>query len=223
MPQDCLICAGASGNALICTGCRDELPEVGPACPICALPSPGGARCGACIATPPSFDVSIAVVRYTHPVDRLVQALKYHHQLPLAAAFAGLIVAQVNPANPANPPRDIDLIVPMPLGRERLRSRGFNQALEIARRVGAALCLPVAASALKRIRETAPQTDLPNDARAKNVRDAFAASTEIMGRRVAVIDDVMTTGASLEELARTLKRAGALRVENWVLARAFKD
>ena len=109
----------------------------------------------------------------------------------------------------------------MPLGRARLAERGFNQALEIARHVTRSTGLALAPGLAHRVRDTAPQTGLPHDERAANVRGAFECDADAAGRTLAVIDDVMTTGASLAELARTLKRAGAARVENWVVARTW--
>jgi predicted amidophosphoribosyltransferase len=109
----------------------------------------------------------------------------------------------------------------MPLGHARLAERGFNQALEIARRVARRSAVPLAIGLARRVRDTAPQTGLPHDARAANVRGAFECDAAVDGRAIAVVDDVMTTGATLDELARTLKRAGAARVENWVVARTW--
>jgi predicted amidophosphoribosyltransferase len=112
-----------------------------------------------------------------------------------------------------------DRVVPMPLHRTRLAERGFNQSLEIARHVARRLALPVDADAARRVLATTPQVDLPLDARARNVRGAFACEHRLDGLNIAVVDDVMTSGASLDELAATLKAAGAARVVNWVAAR----
>lgn len=211
--QDCVLCAAASGDRLLCAACAADLPQVADACPQCAVPSPGGAVCGACTTHPPQFDATIAPWRYEFPVDRLVLALKFGRRLALAEAFGAALAGR-------SAGRRVDALVPMPLGRARLAERGFNQALEIARHLARSTGLELAPELARRVRDTAPQTDLPHDARAANVRGAFACG-DVAGRALAVIDDVMTTGASLEELARTLKRAGAARVENWVVARTW--
>jgi ComF family protein len=214
LAQDCVLCAAASGDALFCPGCERDLPALGEACPRCAGPSPGGAICGACLRDPPSFDATVAVWRYEFPVDRLVLALKYGGRLALARAFGDALAARTADQR-------ADALVPMPLAPLRLRSRGFNQAMEIARRRARDTGLRVDPGLVARIRDTPPQTGLPHDARAANVRGAFACTGAVAGMSIAIVDDVMTTGASLEELARTLKRAGAARVENWVVARVW--
>jgi ComF family protein len=212
--QDCVLCAAASGERLLCEACVADLPRVAEACPQCAGPSPGGAVCGACATHPPPFDATIAPWRYEFPVDRLVLALKFGRRLALAEAFGTALAERAAG-------RSVDALVPMPLGRGRLAERGFNQALEIARHLARAAGLALAPGLAHRVRDTAPQTGLPHEARAANVRGVFECEADAAGRTLAVIDDVMTTGASLAELARTLKRAGAVRVENWVVARTW--
>jgi ComF family protein len=215
LAQDCILCTAPSGDTPFCTGCAHDLPELGDACPQCAGPSLGGAVCGACLGDPPSFDATVAAWRYGFPVDRLVLALKYGGRLALARAFGAALAARVAD-------RQVDLLVPMPLAPTRLRERGFNQAMEIARALARGTRFTVAPHLVARVRDTPPQTDLPHDARTANVRGAFACMRAVAGRSLAIVDDVMTTGASLEELAGTLKRAGAARVENWVVARAWR-
>jgi ComF family protein len=209
---DCVLCGGRSTSDVLCDACVAGLPELPEHCPRCSLPSPGGSTCGACLADPPHFDATLAGWLYEFPCDRLVQALKYRAWLALAPFFARRLGSRPLP--------HVDLLVPMPLHPRRLAQRGFNQAAEIARclrrRTGAAL----APRAARRIRDTAAQTDLPYAERAKNIRAAFACELDLSGKSVAVVDDVMTTGATLNELARELKRAGAARVENWVVARS---
>src|SRR5262245_16356285 len=212
--QDCVLCAAASGERLVCAACAADLPQIVEACPRCAGPSPGGAVCGVCTTRPPEFDATVAPWRYEFPVDRLVLALKFGGRLALAEAFGAALADRVAG-------RRIDALVPMPLGPARLVERGFNQALEIARHLARATGLALARELARRVRDTTPQTDLPHDARAANVRGAFECGLGVAGCALAVVDDVMTTGASLEELARTLKRAGAERVENWVVARTW--
>jgi len=149
--------------------------------------------------------------RYEFPCDRLVQALKYRARLSLAGFFARSLASRPLP--------EVDLIVPMPLHRRRLAERGFNQALEIARGLARHLGRPIEPRSVLRVKDTLPQTELPYEERTKNVRGAFLCKLDLSRASVAVLDDVMTTGATLNELARALKRAGATRVENFVIAR----
>jgi ComF family protein len=167
------------------------------------------------LSTPPSFDRTVAVWRYDPPCDRLIHSLKYRARLPLAHFFAAALAAQIR--------GPVDLAVAVPLHRQRLAERGFNHAVEIARSLSRQLHIPLALSGVTRLRHTAPQMQLPYPERAANIRGAFACALDLRGRRVAVVDDVMTTGATLNELARVLKRAGAEKVENWIVARTLLD
>ncbi len=208
---DCLLCGEESGPELLCAACAAELPALAEHCPQCALPSPAGAVCGSCLDRPPHYDRTLALWRYEFPCDRLVQALKYRARLALSGFFARSLASRPLP--------EVDLIVPMPLHPKRLAERGFNQALEIARGLARRLGRPIEPRGALRVKDTPPQTRLPYEERAKNVRGAFLCKLDLSGASVAVVDDVMTTGATLNELARALKRAGATRVENFVIAR----
>ena len=179
-------------------------------CPRCALPAPGGALCGRCLAEPPDYDATIAALAYEFPADALVHALKFRGELSLAPLLAALLKERISTPRP-------DVLIPVPLSAARLRERGYNQALEIARHLPGRLDF----SACVRARDAAPQMDLPWTERQRNVRGAFACTRSLAGACIAVVDDVMTTGATLEEMARTLKRAGAARVVNWVVARTL--
>lgn len=169
------------------------------------------------MATPPAFDATQAAVPYLPPVDLLVKHLKFGAQLPLAAAFASVLLERLRRRLPGN----IDMVMPVPLSAERLAERGFNQALEIARPLARALGLPLAATACLRVRDTVPQSTLALPERQGNMRGAFAVCERaaIAGRQILVIDDVMTTGHTLDALAACLKRHGATRVMNGVFAR----
>ena len=211
--QDCQLCGEESATELICASCAADLPVLPPHCPQCALPGSGGVTCGECLKRPPHFDATLALWHYGFPCDRLVRSLKYHARLALAAFFARSLASR--------PLRPVDLVLPMPLHPRRLAERGFNQALEIAREIAQRARVPLGPCAAQRVKDTAQQTGLPYDRRAGNVRGAFACNEDLSGMTVAVVDDVMTTGATLNELARILKRSGAARVENWVIARAL--
>jgi ComF family protein len=216
LAQDCLLCQGASGGKLLCQACARELPSTASACPRCALPGGGDAECGACIANPPHYDASYAAFVYAYPVDALVQALKYGGQLALAGLFARALQQRIGCA------LNVDLIVPLPLHPLRLAERGFNQAAEIAKVLARLYGIRMDAQLARRVRNTAPQTALPWRERVSNMRQAFACERELAGLSIAVVDDVMTTGATLDEFAHTLKRSGAARVENWVVARTAR-
>lgn len=211
--QDCLLCGAASGAHLVCPDCHAELPRPAAACPVCASPG-SGEVCGQCLQHPPHFTRSIAALDYHFPVDKLVQAYKYHQQLALARLFGTLLSQAVH--NQARP----DILLPMPLHPTRLRERGFNQAHEIAKRIGTTLNLPATPSLARRVVNTASQATLDWDARKKNMKGAFACDHPLAGQHIALVDDVMTSGATLNELSKTLKRAGAGEISVWVVARA---
>ena len=218
IPQDCLLCRAAAGDRLFCAACTEALPRLSPeCCPVCALPTPGAQTCGACLRHPPHFDATRAVFRYEFPLDRLVQSLKYAHRLA-SADFLGRELARLPRPSPTP-----DLILPVPLAALRLAERGFNQALELARPLARSCGAPLDIRHVRRHRDTTPQASLPWKERAKNIRHAFECDIDLAGMNVLIVDDVMTTGATLDELARTLKAHGANRVENRVLARALKD
>lgn len=214
LPQDCLVCGAGSAERLLCPACEADLPRL-PAvhCPLCALPTPDGEICGTCLKAPPHFDATLAVFAYAFPVDRLIQALKYQHRLALTHYFGEALAAVAHDT--------ADVLLPLPLHPQRLRQRGFNQAVEIARPLAHALRLPLALDAVTRDKDATPQASLPWKERRRNVRNAFLCRVDLSGRRVLVVDDVMTTGATLDELARSLKQRGAARVTNLVVARTL--
>ena len=211
----CLLC-GAACRSNLCRPCAASLPRLAEErCRICATPLESGTTCGACLERKPHFDSVTAAHPFVFPIDALVRNYKYAGNLALAPLLANRIARVVC--------GHVDAIVPMPLAPERLRERGFNQAHELARHVARALQLPVLPSACRKVTETPPQAALPWDERARNVRGAFVCDIELTGKRIAIVDDVMTTGATLNELSRNLKRAGAASVCGWVLARTLKD
>ncbi len=211
----CVVCDLHKGDPL-CAGCAEDYFAVAPRCAVCALRLPPSAvdRCGRCLRHPPRFDATVTLADYAPPVDRMVAALKFSGQLPLARAF-GTLLAQRAPTVL----READALCPVPLAFERLSERGFNQAQEIARRCAEAGSLKLRPEILLRTRHTAAQMALEMAERRRNVRGAFVARGNLDGARIVVIDDVMTTGATLDEVADALKRAGALQVTNLVVAR----
>ena len=210
----CFLCQGAA-HELLCESCDADLPRLGSGlCPRCALASPLGAVCGRCLTQPPAYDATVAALAYAFPADVLVQALKFRGELALAPFLGNLLYGCLSG-------KSVNCIIPVPLSAERLRRRGYNQALEIARTVAAATGVRLAPETCRRTRDTSEQMELPLEERARNVRGAFECPRLVEGATVAVLDDVMTTGATLQEVAAALKRAGAARVVNWVVARTF--
>lgn len=211
----CYLCRGDS-QGILCAQCNADLPALArPRCPQCALPSPAGERCGRCLAGPPAFDATTAVFAYAFPADVLVQGLKFRGELALASLLADALLKEVA----ASRFEPLDCLVPVPLHETRLRERGYNQSMEIARALARLTGVPVAPDLCIRVRDTAAQLDLPWKERRENVRNAFSCRRAMEGKRVALVDDVMTTGSTLNELASTLKKFGAARVVNWVVVR----
>ncbi|KQV51086.1 MULTISPECIES: ComF family protein [unclassified Duganella] len=226
LPCNCVLC-GASGPALLCPGChRQFFAAAVPRCPICANPLPPAPQatqavpCGRCQAEHPAFDATVVAADYALPVDRLVLQLKFARQLALARLFAGLLADAVQRADAGLQPRPA-LLCPVPLGLQRLSERGFNQALEIARPLGKTLGIAVHGKLAVRVRDTQAQSSTPHGARHANIAHAFAIPERALveGRHIGVVDDVMSSGQTLQELAATLKRYGAARVTNYVFAR----
>ena len=218
LPQACALCNAPSGNALVCVACNAGMPRIADACPRCALPSRNRLVCGACLAKPPPFDATVAAWCYAFPADRLLQSFKYAATLALAEPFATAVAEAVR-AHAAPMP---DRLVAMPLSSRRQRERGFNHAHEIARRLSACVDVPLVRG-LTRTRDAPPQAGLTLRERVRNVRDAFAASEAIAGCSVAIVDDVMTTGATIGAAARALRKAGAVRVDAWIVARTVRS
>ncbi|WP_415914307.1 ComF family protein [Paraburkholderia sp. J67] len=199
-------------------------------CQVCALPLTGRARtraryrCDACAKTPPAFDATIALADYRAPLDALVRGLKFRARLGLGEEFAWRLARAAQDAlDPADQPM---LIVPVPLSRERLVARGYNQAWQIAKPLARALGTRADATLVRRTLHTAAQSQLDRDTRRRNVGRAFAlreARPSLDGLHVGVVDDVMTSGATLDALAHRLKAAGARRVTNFVALRTPKD
>lgn len=217
----CFLCDGSSRDAadpaqVLCAACEHAF--LGPAvqrCPLCALRTARGEICGRCIAHRPEFDATMCLADYDFPADVLVQGLKFRGELALAGLFGRTIFNRVEKS--ALP--ELDCLVPVPLSGTRMRERGFNQSMEIARAIAKSGGPPVAPALAVRARDTAPQAGLQWRERARNLQGAFRCESRLNGLRIAVVDDVMTTGSTLNELASTLKSAGASRVVNWVVAR----
>ncbi|WP_273428725.1 ComF family protein [Chitinibacter tainanensis] len=218
IPQQCLLCRSLhlGGAHACCPACQAQLPrwEQTSSCPRCARPATAGELCGQCQRHPPAFTRSYALYLYTSPIKELIQAAKFAGQWQHLRSLMPLSLPvwqhELN---------CIDALIPLPLHPQRLRERGFNQTMELTLGLASQLQLPIHAHALSRQRDTEHQARLSARARWKNVRRAFAAHGNLTGQRVLLIDDVMTSGASLHEASRTLLAAGASEVWTLVLAR----
>lgn len=214
--QPCLLCGAMSRDGLCCAACRADLPRLPAAhCPVCALPTAEGETCGHCLRQPPPFDHTEAAFSYAFPLDALVKALKFHEQLILVHFLADELAACVR--------QRPDAVLAMPLHPARLQARGFNQSQLLAARLAQRFDLPLLNDVAARVRDTPPQSTLPWKERNKNMRHAFAVSQPdaVRDRHIAIVDDVMTSGASTGELAAALKAAGAKRITVWVVARTL--
>lgn len=220
----CAICRSWSERR-VCTDCLGRYATPALRCHSCGLRLPSSptlarrVQCGRCLKTPPPVERCVAALDYQFPWDTLLQRFKYHLALDLREVLAERLLQALESAGVSAP----DFIVPVPLSGQRLQERGYNQAHEIAKSLGRRLRLRVEPELVLRLRDTSAQAQLDLDARAANVRGAFAAEptrlAEIKGARVAVLDDVLTTGATVFEVARVLRQAGAAEVQAWTLAR----
>lgn len=219
-PPTCLLCDAPGHNGLdLCPGCLDDLPHSRHACPRCAIAlpmeAPPATLCGRCQKKPPAFDAAVTLFHYEEPVRHLLHALKFGHRHACARLLGELLAARLAPL-----PERPQLIVPVPLHPKRYTERGFNQALELARPLSRHLGIPLDAHHCRRIRATPPQSQLTALQRRRNLRGAFQIEGDISAQHVAILDDIVTTGATVGELARALKRAGVKKVEVWCCARA---
>jgi ComF family protein len=203
----------------LCGDCAADLARNEPACGLCAEPLPGASSesriCGACLRDPPPLASSFVPFRYAYPLDHIVQGLKFRNELAcgrvLGQLFGGCLLARGTPLPEA--------IVPVPLAPRRYRQRGYNQASELALSIRRVTGVAVRSDIAIRQRETAEQAGLDRKARRRNVTGAFAAVAPLRERHVAILDDVVTTGSTVRELAQVLQRAGAEQIEVWAIAR----
>lgn len=209
-----------TGGRDLCPACDAALPRIRVACPTCGLPlrdASADPRCDACCLAPPPLTRVVAPFLYAPPLDRWLPRFKFHHDLA-----AGRLLSQLMLEACATAPRP-DALVPVPLHRARLRSRGYDQALELAKPLACALALPLCTDILARTRSTSAQSTLHATQRRANLAGAFVyagAGTRPLAAHVVLVDDVMTTGATLHAAARALLAAGVARVDAWTCARA---
>ena len=209
----CELCGAPAGAQGICTPCRVELPWIDAACLLCARPLSTAERCDTCIADPPPWSRAVAPLAWRFPVDALVSRFKYDGALHLGALLGRLLATRCMVA--PHP----DAILPVPLHSSRLAERGFNQAQELARPVASALGLPLLTRASARVLPAPAQAGLAARQRYRNLAGAFRVDGCVSGRRIAILDDVLTTGSTARALAQAVLRAGAAAVQVWAVAR----
>jgi ComF family protein len=218
-PPTCLLCGDPGGDGRdLCRPCANALPLNRPACPRCAeaLGAETDCDCGQCQKRAPAFDASFAAFRYEEPVRHLIHALKFGARYP-SARLLGELLAQAVVAGRRPLP---EALLPVPLHPSRYRERGFNQAAEIARSVSAFTGIPLDLNSCIRNSRTQPQAELSAEERTRNIRHAFAVKRVPTASHIAIVDDVVTTGATVNELAKCLRAAGVRRIDVWACARA---
>ena len=223
--SSCVLCdASVSRTISLCESCEGDLPRLVSACKQCGLPLGEGNEydtvCGECLKTPPSIDYTMCLYHYQSPLDYLITHLKYNQQLSHAAILGYLLSIRVKQEKKNDLP---DCIIPVPLHKSRLVKRGFNQSLEITRPVAKALKLPIDTKLVRRTRKTSAQADLNAVKRRKNVKNCFEIVVQkaINYSHVVIVDDVVTTGSTINELAQQLKQSGIKKVGVWAISRAI--
>lgn len=215
LPPICRLCGGRGLSCGLCTGCISELPWQPPSCTSCALPLAAGSLCGRCARSRPRHEQAVAIFEYAPPIDALIQRVKFNDDLCSARLLGMLMAEGIRRRGAALP----ELLIPVPLHPRRFAQRGYNQATELTRPIARMLRLPVDQTCCIRIRETVAQSGLSAAERRTNLQNAFAARYRAAGD-VAIVDDVMTTGTTVDALVLALQRAGVERVRVWVCARA---
>lgn len=205
----------------LCHACAASLPwYISTRCPQCALPTFSGTLCGTCLQHPPAFDITLSTFRYAYPLDRMLQQFKYHQHLPIGNMLAATMLPGLASLMAENTP---DIMFAMPMHTQRVQQRGFNHALELAKHLQPYLQIPLEIEGCTRVVDTPSQAGMDMKTRTRNLRGAFASAKNWEGKHVMVVDDVMTTGASMHALAKVLKKSGAGRVTALVLARTLKS
>lgn len=218
-PRLCFVCGEEAGLEILCEACEAELPRLqGGVCPVCGLPSPHGETCGACLRRAPNFDATLALFAYAGPVREMVLAIKHGRGFGIAPWLGRLMAFKLRESG-----IEAELILPMPLHKTRLRQRGFNQAVELARPIRSETGWAFERELVIRDIDTPCLEGLRRKERQRAVRGAFRCVKPLSGQHVLVVDDVMTSGATLDELAACLKQQGAARVSNLVIARTLRQ
>jgi ComF family protein len=220
LPYHCILCADPSLRKQdLCEACYQFLPSIHQACQRCAkVITADKMTCGSCLTTEPPFDIAYAAYLYAPPLSNLILDLKFRHSLVNARILGELLVKKISEEWYQNRPMP-EAIFPVPLHKTRMIERGFNQAVEIARPIARTFKIPLLASACIRTKNTQPQATLAIKDRTHNIKNAFAVAQTFSYRHVAVIDDVITTGHTISEFCKTLKKSGLERIDVWCCAR----
>ena len=212
----CALC-GTDYSGLLCRGCHRDLPGLTLACTRCGLPSPSPV-CAGCLVKPPLWQHLVAPFSFAYPMDKIIHEFKYSGAVFWGSFLAAAVVRQGLALNVPLP----EALIPVPMHPRRLAERGFNQAMELARGIGRELDIPILSGALARTECRLPQVGLSADKRRKNIRGAFSATLDRFSQRsIAIVDDILTTGATANELARVLRRIGVAQIQVWVVARTL--
>ena len=219
-PSTCVLCHSPTSRSFdICSACECDLPRLSSRCVICAAPLHVDTEqcCGACLHEPPPFDHTIALWQYDFPTNKLILDLKFHAKLVNARIISELFIKQLQRHyEKKNMP---ECIIPVPLHKKRLHERGFNQAIEIAKPIAKQCKIPLEITLCHRTRATQAQSSLPAKKRQQNIKGAFDLTRPCEYKHIAILDDVVTTGHTIREMCRGLKKAGVERIEVWCVAR----
>jgi ComF family protein len=221
----CVLCnATVTGAISLCQPCLQDLPRIKGSCYQCGLPLKCDLKaslCGQCQQSSPPIDYLVSSLQYAYPVDYLVSQLKFQCDLTHAKIFGQVLLETLQAHYMQQPSQLPEIIIPVPLHKKRIRQRGFNQALEIARPIAAKLNIPVSTSLVKRTKYTKAQSLLTAVERRKNLRNSFVVSKPVENEHIVLLDDVVTTGTTVYELAILLKKSGVKKVGVWTVARAI--
>lgn len=221
IPITCVVC-NLQSDENVCMDCKKELPWIINGCRYCAneITLTSHNLCGECLTSPPPINRNITLFHYKPPIISLITKLKFQGQLRYAQSLGTLLAQKVQQIYENGQLDFPDYIIPVPLHKKRLQTRGFNQALEIAKSVKKKCAIPIDCRSVKRIKFTQPQTLIKKDERQKNLRNAFTMTTNIKAQHIAIVDDVITTFSTISELTNTLRRAGVQKIDIWCIAKA---
>ena len=217
----CVLCGEACGD-LFCEPCLSDLPVITTPCSVCSVTlsaKNSTGVCGSCLHTKPFYQKSIIPLEYIFPTTELIKQLKYNDKLLFSEILSQIILDKIKQENKPLP----EIIIPVPLHPFRLMKRGFNQSALIAKNISKELDIPIDLKSCRRIRNTLQQTGFNKSQRKKNIRNAFSVSSKFSAKHVAILDDVVTTGSTVNELARVLQKAGAETIEIWACARTISE
>lgn len=218
MPYHCILCSNPAKQQDLCLACKKNLPVLSHACIKCARPlTMDGLTCGYCLQYPPPWTKGFSVFIYQQPIIQLITDLKFRQQLTHARLLAELLTESITTQWYQHHPLP-ECLIPIPLSKQRLQERGFNQTLEIAKLVSKRLRIPIDLTS-ERIKHTKPQAGIPETERKQNIKNAFQINRIITSSHVAVLDDVITTGYTMREFCQQLRQAGARDIDVWGIAR----